>query len=34
MDDTPLIAKPSDYIKQHIRTVPDWPAPGVIFEGH
>jgi adenine phosphoribosyltransferase len=22
---------PSDYIRQHIRTVPDWPAPGVQF---
>ncbi len=22
---------PSDYIKAHIRTVPDWPAPGVQF---
>lgn len=22
---------PTDYIKQHIRTVPDWPAPGVQF---
>jgi adenine phosphoribosyltransferase len=21
----------SDYIRQHIRTVPDWPAPGVQF---
>jgi adenine phosphoribosyltransferase len=22
---------PSDYIRSHIRTVPDWPAPGVMF---
>lgn len=22
---------PSDYIKNHIRTVPDWPQPGVMF---
>jgi adenine phosphoribosyltransferase len=22
---------PSDYIRNHIRTVPDWPAPGVQF---
>jgi len=22
---------PADYIKSHIRTVPDWPAPGVQF---
>ena len=22
---------PSEYIRQHIRTVPDWPAPGVQF---
>ena len=25
------IANPSLYIRQHIRTVPDWPAPGVQF---
>ena len=24
-------ATPSAYIKSHIRTVPDWPAPGVMF---
>jgi adenine phosphoribosyltransferase len=32
MDDpaTPS-ANPADYIKQHIRTVPDWPSPGVQF---
>ncbi len=24
-------ASPSDYIREHIRTVPDWPAPGVMF---
>ena len=22
---------PSHYIREHIRTVPDWPAPGVMF---
>ena len=22
---------PSDYIKSHVRTVPDWPSPGVQF---
>ena len=22
---------PSEYIRAHIRTVPDWPAPGVMF---
>jgi adenine phosphoribosyltransferase len=22
---------PADYIRGHIRTVPDWPAPGVMF---
>ena len=22
---------PSEYIRDHIRTVPDWPAPGVMF---
>src|SRR5205085_11700884 len=22
---------PAEYIKRHIRTVPDWPAPGVQF---
>jgi adenine phosphoribosyltransferase len=21
----------TDYLRQHIRTVPDWPAPGVQF---
>ena len=21
----------SDYLRRHIRTVPDWPAPGVQF---
>lgn len=26
-----LNPKVSDYIRQHIRTVPDWPAPGVQF---
>ncbi len=24
-------ASPSDYIRSHIRTVVDWPAPGVMF---
>ena len=24
-------ADPADYIRRHIRTVPDWPAPGVMF---
>lgn len=27
----PPAALHSDYIKSHIRTVPDWPAPGVQF---
>src|SRR6185436_7095947 len=31
MDDTTSVANPGDYIKRHIRTVPDWPAPGVQF---
>jgi len=22
---------PADYIRSHVRTVPDWPAPGVVF---
>jgi adenine phosphoribosyltransferase len=22
---------PADYIRSHVRTVPDWPAPGVMF---
>jgi adenine phosphoribosyltransferase len=26
-----LITTPSQYIRDHIRTVPDWPAPGVMF---
>jgi adenine phosphoribosyltransferase len=25
------ITSPSEYIRSHIRTVPDWPAPGVMF---
>jgi adenine phosphoribosyltransferase len=25
------LSAPSDYIRAHIRTVPDWPAPGVMF---
>ena len=25
------VASPPDYIRSHIRTVPDWPAPGVMF---
>ena len=24
-------ASPTDYIREHIRTVPDWPTPGVQF---
>ena len=28
---TDPIASPSQYIRDHIRTVPDWPAPGVQF---
>jgi adenine phosphoribosyltransferase len=30
---TPLIHPPaaSAYIRSHVRTVPDWPAPGVMF---
>ncbi|MDP3614314.1 MAG: adenine phosphoribosyltransferase [Rubrivivax sp.] len=24
-------ASPADYIREHIRTVPDWPSPGVQF---
>ncbi len=27
----PATMSPSDYIRSHIRTVPDWPAPGVQF---
>ena len=26
-------ASPSQYIREHIRTVPDWTAPGVMFGG-
>jgi adenine phosphoribosyltransferase len=26
-----MTPSPSDYIRGHIRTVPDWPAPGVQF---
>jgi adenine phosphoribosyltransferase len=26
-----LETSPADYIRAHIRTVPDWPAPGVMF---
>ncbi len=26
-----LLADPSAYIRAHIRTVPDWPEPGVMF---
>lgn len=25
------ITTPADYIRSHIRTVPNWPAPGVMF---
>lgn len=28
---TPSTPSFSDYLRQHIRTVPDWPAPGVQF---
>lgn len=27
----PLATRPSDYIRRHIRTVPDWPETGVQF---
>ena len=27
----PNLADPSAFLRQHIRTVPDWPAPGVQF---
>ena len=26
-----LVATPADYIRANIRTVPDWPVPGVMF---
>ena len=26
-------ASPAQCIREHIRTVPDWPAPGVMFRG-
>jgi adenine phosphoribosyltransferase len=29
--DDALSSTPSDYIRAHIRTVPDWPEPGVMF---
>jgi adenine phosphoribosyltransferase len=29
--DLAAVLSPADYIKQHIRTVPDWPEPGVQF---
>ena len=28
---TDATQSPADYIRHHIRTVPDWPAPGVQF---
>ncbi|MDT7833763.1 adenine phosphoribosyltransferase [Aquabacterium sp. OR-4] len=31
MQHTTAHALTADYIRQHIRTVPDWPAPGVQF---
>jgi len=31
MDAASAITSPTEYIKQHIRTVPDWPSPGVQF---
>ena len=27
----PSAIAPADYIRRHIRTVPDWPAPGIMF---
>ena len=27
----PSAIAPADYIRSHIRTVPDWPAPGIMF---
>jgi adenine phosphoribosyltransferase len=30
MSADPTLA-PADYIRSHVRTVPDWPAPGVMF---
>ena len=27
----PSAIAPADYIRCHIRTVPDWPAPGIMF---
>jgi adenine phosphoribosyltransferase len=31
LDDLSAALSPADYIKSHIRTVPDWPAQGVQF---
>jgi adenine phosphoribosyltransferase len=31
LDDLSAALSPADYIKSHIRTVPDWPAKGVQF---
>jgi adenine phosphoribosyltransferase len=28
---TPAAVSPAHYIRDHIRTVPNWPAPGVMF---
>jgi adenine phosphoribosyltransferase len=30
-EDLAAALSPADYIKSHVRTVPDWPAPGVQF---
>jgi adenine phosphoribosyltransferase len=30
-DTRALLADPSAYVRSHIRTVPDWPEPGVMF---
>ena len=31
MTPAPYLTDPSRFLRQHIRTVPDWPAPGVQF---
>ena len=31
MQQTPSTLPVTEYLKAHIRTVPDWPAPGVQF---
>lgn len=30
-NDTPLTVTPQEYLKSRIRTIPDWPKPGVQF---